>query len=176
MKPPFLECVASPRPPECYFPPALPCIPSGIPKHLQSSEWTFYPFIQALYSSPNSLLSNLLEMVCSFGSYSGSLTKNSLLEAAIPFRTFSMSISASVPATLMYVYIPSSLSAQKLLWQDSCLISFHRLITCLCLHKAMISYKRTLFLEWWLPRGRGLGEGWIGSFGLADANWYIQNG
>lgn len=107
MKPPFLECVASPRPPECYFPPALPCIPSGIPKHLQSSEWTFHPFIQALYSSPNSLLSNLLEMVCSFGSYSGSLTKNSLLEAAIPFRTFSMSISASVPAILIYVCIYS---------------------------------------------------------------------
>ena len=25
----------------------------------------------------------------------------------------------------------------------------------------------------WLPRGRGLGEGWIGSLGLADANYYI---
>ena len=24
-----------------------------------------------------------------------------------------------------------------------------------------------------LPRGREMGEGWIGSFGLADANWYI---
>ena len=22
----------------------------------------------------------------------------------------------------------------------------------------------------WLPRGRGVGEGWIGSLGLADAN------
>ena len=25
----------------------------------------------------------------------------------------------------------------------------------------------------WLPRGRGVGEGWIGSLGLADANYYI---
>ena len=25
----------------------------------------------------------------------------------------------------------------------------------------------------WLPRGRGLREGWIGSLGLADANYYI---
>ena len=24
--------------------------------------------------------------------------------------------------------------------------------------------------------GRDKGEGWIGSLGLADANWYIQNG
>ena len=28
----------------------------------------------------------------------------------------------------------------------------------------------------WLPRGRGVGEGWIGSLEIADANWYIQNG
>ena len=28
----------------------------------------------------------------------------------------------------------------------------------------------------WLPRGRGMGEGWSGSLGLADANYYIQNG
>ena len=25
----------------------------------------------------------------------------------------------------------------------------------------------------WLPRGRGVGEGWSGSLGLADANYYI---
>ena len=24
----------------------------------------------------------------------------------------------------------------------------------------------------WLPRGRGVAEGWIGSLGLADANYY----
>ena len=28
----------------------------------------------------------------------------------------------------------------------------------------------------WLPRGRGVGEGWIESLGLADANYYIQDG
>ena len=28
----------------------------------------------------------------------------------------------------------------------------------------------------WLPRGSGVGEGWIGSLGLADANYYIENG
>ena len=28
----------------------------------------------------------------------------------------------------------------------------------------------------WLPRGRGTGVGWIGSLGLVDANYYIQNG
>ena len=27
-----------------------------------------------------------------------------------------------------------------------------------------------------LPRGRGIGEGWIGSLGLADAKCYILNG
>ena len=27
-----------------------------------------------------------------------------------------------------------------------------------------------------LPRGRGMGEGWIGSLGLADAKCYILNG
>ena len=27
----------------------------------------------------------------------------------------------------------------------------------------------------WLPKGEGWG-GWIGSLGLADANYYIQNG
>ena len=26
----------------------------------------------------------------------------------------------------------------------------------------------------WLPRGGGLREGWIGSLGLADANYYIE--
>lgn len=99
----------------CGFPPdaqkaiSLQHCPASLQAYpsILSSEWTFHPFIQALYSSPNSLLSNLLEMVCSFGSYSGSLTKNSLLEAAIPFRTFSMSIPASVPAILIYVCIYS---------------------------------------------------------------------
>ena len=28
----------------------------------------------------------------------------------------------------------------------------------------------------WLPKRRGMVEGWIGSLGLADANYYIQNG
>ena len=28
----------------------------------------------------------------------------------------------------------------------------------------------------WMPWGRVVGEGWIGSLGLADANYYIQNG
>ena len=27
-----------------------------------------------------------------------------------------------------------------------------------------------------LPRGREVGEAWIGSSGLADANYYIQDG
>ena len=27
--------------------------------------------------------------------------------------------------------------------------------------------------DFWLPRGRWVGEGWIGSLGLADANYYI---
>ena len=37
---------------------------------------------------------------------------------------------------------------------------------------------RTQGIDWWLPRGGGVvgGEGWSGSLGLADANWYIQNG
>ena len=26
-------------------------------------------------------------------------------------------------------------------------------------------------IDWWLPRRRGMGEGWIGILGLADANW-----
>ena len=30
--------------------------------------------------------------------------------------------------------------------------------------------------DWWLPRGRGLGEGWSGSLVLADVSYYIQNG
>ena len=33
--------------------------------------------------------------------------------------------------------------------------------------------KRT---DLWLPRGRGVGEGWSGNLGLADANYYIENG
>ena len=28
--------------------------------------------------------------------------------------------------------------------------------------------------DMWLPRGRELGEGWIGSLGLAEANKYTQ--
>ena len=28
----------------------------------------------------------------------------------------------------------------------------------------------------WLPRGRRVGEGWIGSFGFADANYYVYDG
>ena len=35
---------------------------------------------------------------------------------------------------------------------------------------------RTLRTDWWLPRGRGVGEGWIGSLGLADGNYYIWHG
>ena len=30
--------------------------------------------------------------------------------------------------------------------------------------------------DWWLPRKRGLGEGWSGRLGLADVSFYIQNG
>jgi len=32
---------------------------------------------------------------------------------------------------------------------------------------------RTQRRDWWLSRGRALGEGWSRSLGLADANWYI---
>ena len=28
----------------------------------------------------------------------------------------------------------------------------------------------------WLPRGSGAGKGWSERLGLADANYYIQNG
>ena len=28
----------------------------------------------------------------------------------------------------------------------------------------------------WSPRGRGMREGWIGSLGLEDANYSIENG
>ena len=28
----------------------------------------------------------------------------------------------------------------------------------------------------WLPRGRGLGKGWSGRFGLADVSYYTQKG
>ena len=28
----------------------------------------------------------------------------------------------------------------------------------------------------WLPREKGVGEGWIGSLGLADVSYYIENG
>ena len=30
--------------------------------------------------------------------------------------------------------------------------------------------------DWWLPRRKGLGEGWRGRLGLADVSFYIQNG
>ena len=32
---------------------------------------------------------------------------------------------------------------------------------------------RTQRTDWWLPRGTRAGEGWIGSLGLAEANWHI---
>ena len=35
---------------------------------------------------------------------------------------------------------------------------------------------KTQRIDLWLPRGRGGGEGWIGGLGLADANYYIENG
>ena len=35
-------------------------------------------------------------------------------------------------------------------------------------------YKQSMIL--WLPGGGGEREGWIGSLGLADANYYVQNG
>ena len=28
----------------------------------------------------------------------------------------------------------------------------------------------------WLPRRKGLGEGWSGKLGLADVSFYVQNG
>ena len=34
----------------------------------------------------------------------------------------------------------------------------------------------TYIIDLWLPSGRRVGERWIGSSGLADANRYIQNG
>ena len=71
MKPPCLECVADPPTPRMLFPFSTALHPC---RHTQaSSEWTFHPFSQPLLSFPSLLLSNLLEMVCSFGSYSGSL-------------------------------------------------------------------------------------------------------
>ena len=30
--------------------------------------------------------------------------------------------------------------------------------------------------DWWLPRGRELGEGWSRRLGLADVSFYIQDG
>ena len=30
--------------------------------------------------------------------------------------------------------------------------------------------------ELWLPRGKKMVEGWAGSLGLVDANYYIDNG
>ena len=40
-------------------------------------------------------------------------------------------------------------------------------------------YKRDLWTQrtdLWLPGGKGLGEGWSGSLGLADVSFYIENG
>ena len=28
----------------------------------------------------------------------------------------------------------------------------------------------------WLPKGKGLGKGWSGKLGLADINYYTQDG
>ena len=30
--------------------------------------------------------------------------------------------------------------------------------------------------DFWMPRGRVLGEGWSGKLGLVDANYYTQDG
>ena len=38
------------------------------------------------------------------------------------------------------------------------------------------TYSQTQRTDWWLPRGRGLGEGWSGRWGWADANYYIEDG
>ena len=38
-----------------------------------------------------------------------------------------------------------------------------------------LSMKRNRLTDLWLPRGREAEEGWIGSFRLADVNYYIQN-
>ena len=35
---------------------------------------------------------------------------------------------------------------------------------------------QTQRIDWWLPRGRGIGEGWSERLGLADVSYYIQNG
>ena len=35
---------------------------------------------------------------------------------------------------------------------------------------------QTQRIDLWLPKGGEVGEGWIGSLGLADTNDYIQNG
>ena len=32
----------------------------------------------------------------------------------------------------------------------------------------------TYRIDWWSPRGREMGEGWIGSLGLVDANYYMD--
>ena len=37
-----------------------------------------------------------------------------------------------------------------------------------------VAYAQTWRTDLCLPRGRGLGEGWIGSLGLTDANYYIE--
>ena len=35
---------------------------------------------------------------------------------------------------------------------------------------------QTQITDFWMPRGRVLGEGWSGKLGLVDANYYIQDG
>ena len=41
---------------------------------------------------------------------------------------------------------------------------------------ATITDSQTKRTGFWLPKGRGTGEGWTGSLGLADVHYYIQNG
>ena len=35
------------------------------------------------------------------------------------------------------------------------------------------THSHTQTTNLWLPRGRKMGEGWIGNLGLEDANYYI---
>ena len=41
---------------------------------------------------------------------------------------------------------------------------------------ATITDSQTKRTGFWLPKGRGTGEGWTGSLGLADVHYDIQNG
>ena len=40
----------------------------------------------------------------------------------------------------------------------------------------LVFFNRHIWRTDLLPRGRGMGEGWIASLGLADAKCYILNG